>query len=131
MADIIYHQTIKLTPRTKKNSQRMARSRDGRMFPVQSKEYVKFERECLKLLKEDREPISEPVNVKCVYYVKDNRTRDLVNLQNATLDILVKAGILEDDKWQIVQSMDGSRVYIDKEEPRTEITITRYSTHSL
>jgi hypothetical protein len=40
-------------------------------------------------------------------------------------DLLVHAGILADDHYGIVQSHDGSRCYYSKENPRTEITITR------
>ena len=49
---------------------------------------------------------------------------DLTNLLNATNDILVKAGVLEDDNCKIVVSHDGSRVFYDKENPRVEIEIT-------
>lgn len=51
------------------------------------------------------------------------RRVDLSNLIEAVDDILVKAGVLEDDNYKIVQSHDGSRVLHDKENPRTEITI--------
>jgi hypothetical protein len=37
---------------------------------------------------------------------------------------MVKAGLLEDDNYGIVQSMDGSRVLYDKQFPRTEVYIT-------
>jgi Holliday junction resolvase RusA-like endonuclease len=54
-----------------------------------------------------------------------HRRVDLVNLQEATLDVLVKYGAIIDDNSLIVASMDGSRVYYDKENPRTEIYIER------
>ena len=54
------------------------------------------------------------------------RRVDLLNLLEASLDILVDAGILEDDNSSIVVSHDGSRVLYDKENPRAEITITTY-----
>ena len=46
------------------------------------------------------------------------------NLYNATCDILVHYGILEDDKKDIVYSMDGSRVLHDKKNPRVEVEIS-------
>ena len=52
------------------------------------------------------------------------RKCDLVNMEEAALDIMVKAGLLKDDNYSVVQSMDGSRVFCDKENPRTEIYIT-------
>lgn len=74
--------------------------------------------------KYDGQPISEAVNIKCLYYRGDKRKTDLVNLENGTLDLLVEAKVLEDDNYKIVVGMDGSRVYYDKKNPRTEIIIT-------
>ena len=54
----------------------------------------------------------------------DRRRVDLVNLLEATCDILVKAGVLDDDRATIVAGHDGSRVKYSKECPRTEIEIT-------
>lgn len=50
---------------------------------------------------------------------------DLVNLLESTCDILVDAGILEDDNSNIVAGHDGSRVLYDKNNPRVEILITK------
>lgn len=69
------------------------------------------------------EPIAERVNVKCIYYMPTKRRVDLVNLEEATLDLLVKAKVLKDDCADIVASMDGSCVRYDKASPRTEIVI--------
>lgn len=52
------------------------------------------------------------------------RKVDLCNLIEATMDILVRAGVLNDDNSEIAVSHDGSRVFYDKENPRAEITIT-------
>ena len=52
------------------------------------------------------------------------RKVDLVNLLEALDDILVHYGVLEDDNCGIIVSHDGSRVHYDKENPRTEVTIT-------
>jgi Holliday junction resolvase RusA-like endonuclease len=51
-------------------------------------------------------------------------TVDLVNLLEATCDMLRHYGVIKDDDSSIVASHDGSRVYYDKLNPRTEITIT-------
>ena len=69
------------------------------------------------------EPISCPVEVSCEYYMPTRRKVDLVNLLEATLDILVRAEILDDDNSNIVVSHDGSRVRYDKENPRSVVTI--------
>ena len=70
------------------------------------------------------DPINTRCNVCALYYMPTHRRVDLLNLLEATLDILVDAGILEDDNSNIVAGHDGSRVLYDKENPRTEITIT-------
>lgn len=89
---------------------------------IPSKQYKDFEKACAIFI-HARETIDYPVNVKCVYYMPTHRRVDLVNLEEATLDILVKYGVLEDDNARIVVSMDGSTVLYDKENPRTEIEI--------
>ena len=53
------------------------------------------------------------------------RTIDLTNLNEALHDILVVNGLLVDDNAKIVVSTDGSRVFYDKNNPRTEVYITK------
>lgn len=88
-----------------------------------SKAYVDYETDCLWQIKRPCSPISARVNVRCVYYMKTARRVDLANLIEATTDILVKAGVLEDDHCRIVAGHDGSRVEYDKGNPRAEIWI--------
>lgn len=63
------------------------------------------------------------MNMRCIYYMATRRKVDLANLIEATCDILVKAGVLEDDNCRIVAAHDGSRVDYDKANPRAEIWI--------
>ena len=58
--------------------------------------------------------------------MKTRRKVDILNLQAATDDLLVLADIIQDDNSSIVKSHDGTRVYYDKENPRTEIYIYTY-----
>ena len=54
----------------------------------------------------------------------DKRIPDLLNLLQATADILEKARVIDNDKD--IVSFDGSMImWIDKANPRTEITIER------
>ena len=115
--------TIYLTPITKKNHQQIIKAK-GHYMVVPSKQYLKYEKDCGAFMKELNEPYDFPVNVKCVFYMPTKRRCDLVNLEQSILDILVKYKIIADDNYKIVYSMDGSRVDYDKENPRTEITIT-------
>lgn len=120
---------IGLPPVTKKNSSQIAINRTtGRPFVMPSRAYKQYERACrpwLTLRGGGHVPtITKPVNVKCLFYMPTRRKADLTNLLEAVDDILVKYGILQDDNYTIVAGHDGSRVYYDKDRPRTEITIT-------
>jgi len=94
---------------------------------IQSDRYRQYEKDSAIFLRKysRQDPIDEPVNLKCLFYRKDRRPIDLINLLEAIQDILVKYGILKDDNSNIVASTDGSRVFYDKENPRTEIVIER------
>lgn len=118
---------IELEPVTKKNSQRIAvNRRTGTPFVRPSEKYEMYENAAgYYLYGLVDEPIDEPVNVEMVFYMKTRRRVDLVNLEEAALDVLVKWHILADDNSKIVVSMDGSRVRYDKNRPRTEIYIKR------
>ena len=58
-----------------------------------------------------------------MYYMDTHRRVDLVGLLQATDDLLVKAGVVQDDNSNIIASHDGSRVRYDKDNPRVEIDI--------
>ena len=125
VAEVKY--TIKLPPITKKNSQQILTNRaTGRPFIMPSSQYKQYEREAVWFLRpRPQRPIDYAVNVKCVFYMPNRRRTDLNNLLEAVTDILVHAGILSDDHYRIVASHDGSRCLVDRDNPRTEITITR------
>lgn len=114
---------IPIPPRTKKNSQRIVKTKTGAYCILPSKHYTQYEKDAMWFIPVG-ETIKRPVNVKAVFYMDTRRRVDLVNLQEALLDVLVRAGMLADDNCSIVAAMDGSRVAYDKEHPRTEITIT-------
>lgn len=120
------HISIPIPPITKKNSQRIVMcGRHPRVLP--SKQYCEYEKKALPYLKslwQGEDPVSTPSNLKMTFYMPTRRRVDLVNLQEACLDVLVKAGVIEDDNCKIVSAMDGSAVRHDKDHPRTEIEIT-------
>lgn len=124
MTDLLWCATLKGPPRTKKNHQRILNGFGGRPFVAPSKEFVDYQELCLRQIKTPQMAISEAVNVKAVYYMPNRRRVDLVNLLEATCDILVKAGVLADDCAAVVAGHDGSRVLLDRQRPRVEIEIT-------
>lgn len=125
-----YKYIIEGNPIPKKNSMRPIRTRDGRTMLLQAQNYLDYAKAAKLQLSQQRnniagyERIDYPVNVCCIYYRKDHRKTDLVNLLNGTCDLLTESGIIADDNYHIVAATDGSRVYYDKDNPRVEITIT-------
>ena len=115
--------TLNLAPVSKKNHSQIITVK-GKPMLIPSKQYKKYEKECGEFLK-DVEPFLDPCNVKCLFYMPTHRKVDLTNLLEAIDDILVHYGILIDDNSNVIVGHDGSRVLYDKDNPRTEITITR------
>lgn len=114
--------TIVGNPRTKKNHSQIV-TIGGRPRMIPSKQYREYESMC-----EGQIPtlhIDYPVNVKAVYYMPTRRRVDKTNLESALMDVMVKFGCIEDDNCKIVVSTDGSHVDYDKDNPRTEVEITR------
>lgn len=116
--------TIPLPPVSKKNSQQILVNRvTGRPFIMPSKKYKEYEAAAGWFIPKV-ETIRTAVNVKCLFYMPTRRKCDLPNMLESVDDIMVKYGVLEDDNFTIIQSHDGSRVFYDKDNPRTEIHIT-------
>ncbi len=116
--------TVKGKPITKKNSMRMVTNpKTGRVFPIPSKAFVDYQKVFLSQVRRPKQTIDQPVNVQAVYYMPTRHRVDITNLLSATHDLLVDAGVLEDDNSKIVVGVDGSRVLYDKFNPRVEITI--------
>lgn len=116
---------IPLCTRPKKNSQRIIyNSTTKKPMIIQSKQYLEFERNCAYFLNKYKLNISIPINLKCTFIVGDKKKRDLTNLLNAIQDILVKYNVIADDNYNIVQSVDGSRIIYIKGEEKTIIEIS-------
>lgn len=114
--------TIKLPPVTKKNSMQIV-GNGKRPMLIPSAQYRRYERDAGWFLKPLA--IAEPVNIRAIYFMPARRKVDITNLESALMDVLVKYGVITDDNCRVVVSTDGSRVMYDKENPRTEVTITK------
>ena len=115
--------TIPLPPISKKNSQRIFRPNGTkRLIIAPSAAYLRYEREAAYFIPKGVH-INAPVNIKCLFYMPSRRKCDLTNLLEAIDDVLVKTGLLADDNYTVIESHDGSRVFYDKDRPRTEIYI--------
>lgn len=117
---------IPMMCRSKKNSQRIiVNSRTNKPMIIQSDLYKNFERDCGYFLKRYSRHIDYPINLKCTFFVPDKRRRDIVNLLNAIQDILVRYDVIADDNYNVVQSIDGSRIIYEKGREETIIEIER------
>lgn len=115
--------TVPLVPITKKNSQQIYRPKGmNRPIIVPSKKYKEYEQAAAHFIPKGV-TINCPVNIKCLFYMPTKRKCDLTNLLEAIDDVMVKTGLLADDDYTIIESHDGSRVYHDKVNPRTEVYI--------
>lgn len=121
-------------PMVKKNSRDIVRNKKtGRMYPIKSHALSEFEFDAAEQLKEQLPrssvtgslfppfPLDEPLHIKFLFYRKNNIRVDLSNLYEFPQDVLQRAGIIENDC--IIESHDGSRKFVDAENPRTEIYI--------
>ena len=122
---IEYRYTIPLAPVTKKNHQQIRTNRrTGKPFVAQSEAYRRYERAAVMyFVNRPGTPIDGPCEVAAVFYMPTARRVDLTNLLQALDDVLVAAGVLADDNCRIIYSHDGSRVLVDREHPRTKVTI--------
>lgn len=125
MSENVLKIVIPIQPVTKKNHGRIIRLKNGKRLMLPSEQYVKYEKGCEPYIPKLENPIDYPIILKCTYYMGHRRKTDLTNLLQATCDILVKYGVLEDDNYLIVSSFDGSRVIYDKENPKCEIEIKK------
>ena len=93
-------------------------------FISQGRVYKEYEKAAGWFIKRPVAPLEELMNIKAIYYRENNRRVDITNLNGALHDILTKYGVIKDDCFKYVGGTDGSRVRIDKDNPRTEVYIT-------
>jgi len=122
--NVLLKLTVLGNPTSKKNNSRIRHTPQGRPFILPSARFEAFQREAAQYISDDvRLHINQPCNIECRYFRADHRRVDLTNLLQSTDDILVHYGVLADDNSKIVAGHDGSRVFYDKENPRTELII--------
>lgn len=101
---------------------------NGRTIP--SKNYRAWHKSALLQIEAmaiGREVISYPVAISLNFIHGDLRRRDSDNGTSSILDLLVDAGILADDNWQIVRILNVYNQY-DKGHARCEIMISQLET---
>jgi Holliday junction resolvase RusA-like endonuclease len=118
-------------PRTKKTSNRLVRVR-GRHVVLPSKANASWtsaavpqmqaaaQRHARRLRLSSAFPLVTRVNVRALFYRDANRG-DAVGYYQALADALEAAGVVENDRLCV--SWDGSRLLVDRERPRVEVTL--------
>jgi Holliday junction resolvase RusA-like endonuclease len=117
---------IKLTGlvRPKKNSRRMIfNGRKPILLP--SENFVSWHADAMKQLATQNSPkdkISTPVSVAISFAFKDKRRRDLTNLSESVMDLIVDYGVIKDDCWQICRKVAMNGYESISDEVYVEIT---------
>ena len=106
-----------------KNDKRMAINRKtGKHFPVTSKAVKEWQKSAALQLMQYQGQAEGRASIFYMFYVPDNRERDIDNMVASVNDALVKAGLLKSDSWQYLKS-HGFDAEIDRENPRVELEV--------
>ena len=101
---------------SKKNSKRIISFGNGRRGLISSKNYLQWEEEQLWLLKTHKhKTVKKCDSIVVGLYFEYNRRKDLSNVWEGVGDLLVKAGILEDDNFNVIPILQIS--YLGKRSP--------------
>ncbi len=112
---------------SKKNSKQLIHVR-GRTLIISSKAYKKWHDRAISQLTEKQAVAGQISGVELIFYPSTRRKFDLSNHTESIMDLLVDAGVIEDDNYSIVPELTIKFGGQDKENPRCEITI--YETNS-
>ena len=113
---------------SKKNSKFIVTTRRGYSMPVSSSEFKSWERSAIKSISLQRmlQNITQPI-IQCIVSIEvifpDQRKRDLSNVAEGIMDVLVQTGVLADDNWRVVNKLELIAVGADKEKAGAKISI--------
>lgn len=130
--------TILGQPITAKNSRMITtagkrcptcRRRTGRHFLIPSSAAAKWEKDAKRQIAAQLptgfSAIQTPIVMRALIYRGDARSSDMLNHLAAVSDLIQATGVVVNDR--LVMSTDGSRLRIDRENPRVEITIEPFT----
>jgi len=111
----------------KKNSQRVVKM--GQRHAIRaSKAYESYAKGAVIDLMGLKWEGSYPVVIEIFFFRQTKRSFDLDNMVSSVLDILVNAKVIEDDSMlHVIPKIHKHGWQIEKDNPRTELTITEYS----
>ena len=96
--------TLQGLVRPKKNSKRIVMGLGKKPVLLSSLGFLAWHKSAMIQLAQGSYPrnkISTPISVKIQFMLSDSRRRDLTNMAESVMDLLVDYGIIEDDRWQI------------------------------
>jgi Holliday junction resolvase RusA-like endonuclease len=101
---------------SKKNSKQIFKNKSGKMFISSSSNYKDWQRIELMLIKSKiKERNISKCSIDYCFYSPNKRTFDISNKLESVNDLLVDAGILIDDNYNVLSSMIVSYNGIDKD----------------
>lgn len=110
---------------SKKNS-RWTKVINGKPIQLPSKKYQDWHKEQLKVI--GASGIGAYRNIKGVQitmYAPDKIRADLTNKAESIMDLMVDAGIIEDDNWFVIPEVVLVFGGVDRENPRAEVIIKK------
>lgn len=93
---------------------------------ISSKEYRKWELDMIKQMQEQSIPkskLDKELYITYKIWFPDNRKADLSNKVESINDLMVDYWLLADDNHNIIKSMNITSMWVDKENPRAEVSI--------
>lgn len=92
---------------------------------ISSQQYKEREKQKIIELKKQVEPmnLNNQLKIEYEFYMPDRRKTDLSNKVESINDMFVEYGLLEDDNWQIIKEMQITCLWIEKDNPRCEVSI--------
>lgn len=127
---LLYAATIPGNPIVKKNNQKVSfRGRYPRKYNTPQYKQWSYvaEQTIMNVYGRPDRPVDYPVLLVCKFFMQTKRRVDLSALYEGIQDVLVKCSVLEDDNFNIIAGHDGSRVLLDRENPRLELEIHEFT----
>lgn len=109
---------------SKKNSKDIIK-RGKRKFIVPSKKHQEWHDDAMWQVKAQKPKYGiNRCSINLLFRMPDNRRADLSNKEESIMDLLVDAGVITDDSWQVVRPKNSDCIGIDKKNPGVLVTIT-------
>lgn len=111
------------TPSHKNSKQLSLNAKTGKLFPRNNDKYLAWKTGAILEAKASREKYTGEVSIEADFFVKDKRHRDLDNMMASVQDVLVEAGVIEDDNVFILHDIRAIFGGMDAKNPKAVILI--------